>query len=91
MVRETQLRKSGLYNIIVSVDSLENSSGIFAVSGNIMLVQKRADINFIYGQYLRIAGPFNKPPLPANPGEFNYIRYLNLKGISWLRYIDIIR
>lgn len=41
-----------------------------------------------YGERVRIAGAsLEKPPLPGNPGEFNFRRYLARKGIYTLIHV----
>lgn len=52
----------------------------------IMVYAQKGMPGFYYGQRLQISGSLEWPSLPANPGQFNYRRYLNLQGIFFQMY-----
>lgn len=38
----------------------------------------------LMGREVVVRGVVTPPPRPGNPGEFNYARYLSLRGITWV-------
>lgn len=52
----------------------------FTVDGFVALSQGSYKKKFIYGDVIRISGSPSLPVLPANPGEFNYRKYLQLNN-----------
>jgi len=76
-IRENSVRA------IVEAESIVGNESLKSVSGKVMLYfQKDSFASAIqYGDRIVVAGSFNLLKEPANPGEFNYKRYLLLRGI----------
>jgi len=57
------------------------SDGVKPLSGNVQIVRSASAERLHWGDVIRLNGRPQEIALPANPGDFNYRRYLNLKKI----------
>ncbi len=51
------------------------------VAGLVQISVYREDAAFDYGKRIRVSGCLRQPPLPENPGQFDYRSYLVRKGV----------
>lgn len=80
-ISQTEYRKDGRHRYhfdcqAILIDSLWQKS-----SGKVLLQQQESHFQLKHGQRLLIKASLELPPLPGNPGEFNYRRYLNFQSI----------
>lgn len=71
------------WRMIVAVERLRTAAGWQHATGQVMLRMPRKDFDesFCYGDVLLIRGQPQRVPGPANPGEFDYRRYLGDRQI----------
>ncbi|MEJ2052508.1 MAG: ComEC/Rec2 family competence protein, partial [Calditrichaceae bacterium] len=87
-IAETHFRKDGNHQYVLKLISVKRDSMIQPASGKLLLKQRRLHGRLKYGDILTVFGKPEQPPLPANPGEFNYRRYLQLNGIFFQYYLS---
>jgi competence protein ComEC len=82
-VRENSVRA------IVEAESVFSNESLKPLSGKVMLYFQKDSLTSTikYGDRLLVAGSFNLLKEPANPGEFNYKRYLSLRGVHTQGYV----
>lgn len=64
----------------LSCDKITSNGASINVQGEILLFQGKYENSLRYGDVIKVYGTPQLPPLPSNPGEFNYRRHLNLNG-----------
>ncbi len=70
--------------VTLRVDSLSRHDQWQKASGKIEITVPDALSPHIFrGQHLRVHGALQRPALPQVPGQFNYRRYLQLRGIHY--------
>ncbi len=87
-ISETHYRKNGDHQYILEIISVECDSQWQPSSGKILLKQRRLSGRLNYGSIISVTGCPEQPPLPSNPGEFNYRRYLQLNDIYFQYYLN---
>ncbi len=80
-ISETHYRKDGDHQYIFELTAVERDSQWQPASGKILLKQRLLSGKLDYGSIIAIFGCPEMPPLPSNPGEFNYRRYLQMNNI----------
>jgi len=63
------------------IDSLVYKKTAEGVSGNIMLMVERETTHFVLGDRVSFTGRLRRPVVGGYPGQFDYQRYLQNKGI----------
>ncbi len=87
-ISEAHYKEDGKHKYVLESSRIEIDSVWRAAQGKILLYQGKLNGRLQYGDRLRIYGPPERPPLPANPGGFNYRRYLQHNKIYFTKYID---
>ncbi len=85
-ISDALLRKNGRHRYLLQCRQAFIDSSWQPVSGKVLLFVQKGSSEMHYGQRVQINGKLERPPLPANPGQFNYRRYLNLRGIFFQIY-----
>ena len=85
-VSEAVIRKNGKHRYVLQCDRALLYGHWQKAQGKVLLLTQKGLRPFHYGQRLQIHGRLEPPSLPVNPGQFNYRRYLNLKGIFFQMY-----
>jgi competence protein ComEC len=85
---DIHIRGEGLEEAVLKVDSLNYRGDTQQASGSICLIETKPVFRFEYGQIIQLANPFIKPDLPQNPGAFNYRKFQNLNGVTWLSFVN---
>ena len=80
-ISETHYKKDGNHQYVLNCESVIIDSVEKQASGNILIKQRKLAGELHYGDQLKLTGHPELPPLPSNPGEFNYRRYLQLNHI----------
>lgn len=86
-ISEAHYKEDGKHKYVMECTRIEIDSVRQAVQGKVLLYQGKFSDRLQYGDRLRIQGAPERPPLPANPGAFNYRRYLQLNRIYFTKYI----
>lgn len=86
-ISESHYRKDGNHQYIVELTAVERDSQWQSASGKILLKQRLLSGKLYYGSVIAIFGCPQMPPLPSNPGEFNYQRYLQMNNIYFQFYL----
>ena len=86
-ISATQYRKDGRNQYVLECQAIQIDSTWLPVQGKILLWHKDKHFRLQYGQCVRIQSHLQLPPLPANPGAFNYRRYLNFQDIFFTSYV----
>ncbi len=86
-IKEAQYRKNGKNRYVLQCSFIYTDSAKVESNGLIYLFQGKYKTRLQYGQRIRISSRLQEPPLPGNPGEFNFRRYLQLKGIYFQTYL----
>ncbi len=84
-ISETHYRADGRNNYVMECDSIYVNNTARPAEGKIFLNQGRFDGKLNYGDVILLEGFPERPALPGNPGEFNYLKYLQMKDI-YFRY-----
>ncbi|MEJ2545881.1 MAG: ComEC family competence protein, partial [Calditrichaceae bacterium] len=87
-ISETHYRKDGNHQYVIELTAVELDSQWQSASGKILIKQRRLSGKLDYGSTIFISGHPEQPPLPSNPGEFNYRRYLQLNDIFYQYYLN---
>ncbi|NOX89543.1 MAG: DNA internalization-related competence protein ComEC/Rec2 [Calditrichaeota bacterium] len=80
-VQSAEYRANGKHRYVIECEQIQIDSLLKPASGKIILFQREKAARLKYGQRLLVNSVLEMPPLPSNPGEFNYRRYLNFRGI----------
>jgi len=86
-ISKTEYRKDGKHRYLFSCDSVYIDGVARKTAGTILLYQGKTRRRFTAGDILKINRTPQFPPLPSNPGAFNYRRYLHFKGIYHVLYL----
>ncbi len=86
-ISETQYRQDGKNRYVLQSRYIYTDSAKLKSDGRIFLFQGKYKTRLHYGQRIRISTFIEQPPLPGNPGEFNFRKYLQLKGIYFQSYL----
>ncbi|MBD3225038.1 MAG: DNA internalization-related competence protein ComEC/Rec2 [Caldithrix sp.] len=86
-VQEAQYKKDGKHRYIIQCDQIVQDTAAQIANGKIIVYQGKSSLELAYGDRVRIDGRPFEPSLPSNPGDFNYRRYLHLKGIYYQYYL----
>ena len=87
-ISETHYQKDGDHKYILELMAIQHDSQWQSASGKVLLKQRRLAGKLDYGSIIKINGRPEEPPLPSNPGEFNYRRYLQLNDIYYQFYLN---
>ena len=82
-----QYRQDGKNRYVLQCRFTYTDSSRHKTEGRIYLFQGKYKTRLHYGQNIRISSSIQQPPLPGNPGEFNFRKYLQLKGIYFQSYL----
>ncbi len=74
-------RESGRDRYIMRCQAVYRDSQWHEARGHILLIRGKRGLRLHYGDRVQFKAPLLYPPLPSNPGEFNYRRYLQLNHI----------
>ncbi len=80
-ISEATIRNSAKQRYVLRCRQVRRHNRWQSAQGKILLITKRGSPELHYGDRVQVNGKLDFPPLPSNPGQFNYRRYLNLKGI----------
>ena len=86
-ISEVQYRQDGKNRYVLQCRFTYTDSSRHKTEGRIYLFQGKYKTRLHYGQNIRISSSIQQPPLPGNPGEFNFRKYLQLKGIYFQSYL----
>ncbi|MHB2150701.1 DNA internalization-related competence protein ComEC/Rec2 [Calditrichota bacterium LG25] len=86
-IASAEYKKNGQNRYVLQCETIRIDSLKKAATGKVLLWQKEGNFRLKYGQRIFINGSLSLPPLPGNPGEFNFRRYLNFKGIFFQSHI----
>lgn len=86
-ISEAQYRREGKHRYVLQCVSVYTDSSKIKSSGKIYIFQGKYKTRLHYGQNIRISSPLQKPPLPGNPGAFNFRKYLQMKGVYFQTYL----
>jgi competence protein ComEC len=87
-VVQTFYRLNGKNRYVVQISQVKIDSQWQKAWGKVWLYPAKELPALRYGQRIEWHSSLKKPPLPRNPGQFNYRRYLNLKGIFYVSYAE---
>jgi len=87
-ISQAEYRKDGRHRYRFECQALLVDSLWEMAHGKVLLYLKGSDFQLKYGQQLLIKTKLELPPLPANPGDFNYRRYLNFQDIFFQARIN---
>ncbi len=87
IIKETEFRQNGKNRYLFECDSVFWENTGQKTTGTVLLYQGKAKKQFHIGDMLKINASPQEPPLPANPGAFNFRRYLQMKGIFHVLYL----
>ena len=87
-ISETSWHKNGKHRYVLQCEQVFVDSQWQNAVGKILVFAQKGLPKLHYGQRLQIGGRLKLPALPSNPGQFNYRRYLNLKGIFHQIYLQ---
>jgi competence protein ComEC len=87
-ISRAHYRKDGNHQYIMELTAVERDSQWQPASGKILLKQRLLSGKLNYGSTIMIFGSPDMPPLPSNPGEFNYRRYLQMNNIYFQFYLN---
>jgi competence protein ComEC len=76
------------------IQAVKTAAGWHEREGSVLLYFKKPGHSFQYGDVLMVKGTPQEIPPPANPGEFNYKRYLSYLKIYHQQFIgpgDVLR
>ncbi|HWI55094.1 MAG TPA: DNA internalization-related competence protein ComEC/Rec2, partial [Desulfobacteria bacterium] len=79
---EPDIRTNGTNYTVKVEQELSGNLTEDSPGGNVLLAVKGAAKTFSYGDRLEIIGTPEVPGEPGNPGDFNYRKYLQSKGIQ---------
>jgi len=82
-IEEAQYRRNGKNRYLLQCNFIYTDSKKVEVQGTIYLFQGKFEYRLKYGDRIRLSTRIQKPPLPGNPGEFNFRKYLQLKDIHF--------
>ena len=83
IISDCTIRENGNHTYILDTNSLQIDSVNYSVTGKIYVQQSKLPGRLFYGDEIEIASFPVRPPLPGNPGGFNFRHYLQLKGIFY--------
>lgn len=80
---EPVTEKARSYKVLVWVQGLVHNDSIFPASGKILLylAKDSSSATLGCGDIILVGSPVTKVKSPGNPSEFDYSRFLNLRGI----------
>lgn len=87
-ISEVQYRKNGKHRYVLELEKMIYDSSQVKTRGKVLLFQGRNPLLLNYGQRIRYFGSLHQPPLPANPGEFNFRKYLQMNKIFFQAVLD---
>ncbi len=74
-------KAQGSHRYVLQCEAIHVDSQFVPAQGRVLLFQKAGGKALRYGQPVVIYTKLQQPPLPDNPGAFNFRRYLNFQGI----------
>jgi competence protein ComEC len=87
-VVQAHYRLNGKNRYVIRLTQVKIDSQWRRAQGNVWLYTAKELPALRYGQRIEWRSSLKEPPLPRNPGQFNYRRYLNLKGIFYVSYAE---
>lgn len=83
IISDCTIRENGKHSYILKSSSVQIDSINYPATGKIYLYQGKYSRQLHYGDEVEIASFPVLPPLPGNPGMFNFRRYLQLKEVFY--------
>lgn len=81
-IESAQYRSDHKNRYVLHCTKLQNAQGWHSVSGKMYVYQAKYPGRLLYGTRLRLVSRLSRPPLPENPGAFNFRAYLDLNDIT---------
>jgi len=87
-ISDAQYRSDGKHRYVLEAEKIIFNSTEKRVCGKILLFQGKSPAILNYGQRIQFYGALQQSPLPGNPGEFNFRKYLQMNKIFFQAVLD---
>ncbi len=88
VITDVQHSKNGRGRYLLQCQAARFKGKFRKVQGKVLLFQTKGEKCLAYGDQVLVNARLQQPPLPRNPGDFNYRRYLNFNKIFFTARFD---
>ncbi len=81
-IESARFRPNNKNRYVLNCTGLQDTNGWHTATGKIYVYQGKYTQRLSYGNRLILSSRLSRPPLPENPGSFNFRRYLDIQGIT---------